>query len=90
VESIDASQYNGNPGDTIRVFAGDSFRVMQVHVTIKDPNDKPVENGEAVLDAEKNNWVYTATDANAPLAGSTITAVAYDLPGNTAEITITL
>lgn len=36
------------------------------------------------------DWLYTSAQMNSTLAGSKIKAIATDLPGNNAELSITL
>ena len=49
-----------------------------------------VEEGDAILNpVNRNQWIYTATQNNATLAGSVITAYALDLPGNKGSLEIT-
>ncbi|MCX6243391.1 MAG: hypothetical protein NTU98_01695 [Bacteroidetes bacterium] len=91
IESIDTSGYAGNPGDPVRVFACDHFRVTRVTVTLKDPSGQVIENGECQPAPEGTTWLCTATiPMGSALAGSTVTAVVYDLPGHLAEMTVTL
>jgi hypothetical protein len=89
VSKIDSTNYHGAVGDTLVIDATDNFKVTAVVVTIDSAAGALIETGNAVLD-ENKNWIYTATVANAAMAGSKITAVASDLPGNTGTLTVTL
>lgn len=91
VKSIDISKYSGPPGSIIEVEAKDDFRVAGVTVTIRTAAGALVEEGAAILNPiNRNKWNYTTTVANAALAGSKVSAVARDLPGNTAKLEVTV
>lgn len=85
----DMKGYSGQVGDTIIVKAIDDFRVDRVHVMV-EANSSLIEEGEAVMDVNGIDWKYTATQANATLAGTQLTFKAYDLPGNEAVLMFTL
>jgi hypothetical protein len=89
VSLIDSTSYHGAVGDTLIIEATDNFKVTGVVVTIDNAAGDLIESGNAVLQ-ENKNWLYTATVANAALAGSKITAVASDLPGNTGTLSVNL
>jgi hypothetical protein len=83
VKKINAANYNGTPGSTIVVHAKDDFRVAEVKVRIFNAEGVLLEEGNAVLNPVKlEQWIYTATQSNASLAGSMISATAIDVPGN--------
>jgi hypothetical protein len=87
VKSIDTGRYDGSPGSTIVVKAKDDFRVVEVVVSIHNAAGVLVEKGNAVLNPlDRNKWIYTATQQNATVAGSVISAKALDLPGNSAML----
>ncbi|MDP4262235.1 MAG: hypothetical protein Q8941_06860 [Bacteroidota bacterium] len=91
VKSIDTGKYNGTVGSTIVVKAKDDFRVKEVAVSIFSAAGALLEEGNAVLNPlDRNKWIYTATQANALLAGSKISASALDLPGNSGMLEITI
>lgn len=91
VKSIDALSYKGTPGSNIVIKAKDDFRVAEVKVSIHTAAGVLVEEGSAVLDPIRRNlWNYAATQNNATLAGSVITATAADLPGNKGTLEVTL
>jgi hypothetical protein len=91
VKSIDPSNYNGSVGSKLIVTAKDDFRVVSVKVAIKTATGDLVEEGEAHLNPDNlAQWIYTATQDNATLAGSVITATAKDRPGNSATLNINL
>ena len=82
VKVIDTRQYKGAAGDRIITRAVDDFRVTGVHVAIHAPDGSLVEAGEATQNINGIDWTYTATKANNLPAGSTIKAIASDVPGN--------
>lgn len=82
VTSIVSTGYAGQPGNPIIIEATDDFKVASVKVAIHNAANELVEEGAAAATASGLSWIYTATQANAALAGSTITATAVDLPGN--------
>lgn len=79
---VDLTNYTGQIADTIRVKVTDDFKVKSVSVEILNPDGSLVEKGNAVIQANKVDWVYTATAVNASLIGDKITIKALDLPGN--------
>jgi hypothetical protein len=83
VHEIDTVGYEGAVNSIIAINASDDFRVVSVNVTIQDPDGKLLETGEAIQHPfNRNLWSYTTTVKNSRLPGSTISATAYDLPGN--------
>lgn len=90
VNSIRPDAYTGVAGSTITVRAVDDFRVTGVHVEIFSANGTLLEKGNAILQTNGLDWIYTATQANAALTGSKINAIATDVPGNTGTLAITL
>ncbi len=91
VKSIDPEKYNGTIGSTIVVSAKDDFRVVEVAVTIRNAGGVIVEQGNAVLNPiNRNQWIYTATQLHAAIAGSVIAATAKDIPGNTGALEVTV
>jgi hypothetical protein len=90
VDGIRTDGYHGAVGDTITVKATDDFAITGLRVSIVDAAGDPVESGDAVLQINETDWLYTATKANAALAGSKITAVATDGPGNSTAFSVTL
>jgi hypothetical protein len=83
VKNIDTEKYDGTPDSTIVVTAKDDFRVVEVKVSIRTAAGALVEEGGALLNPiDRNKWTYKAMQNNPALAGSIITANAFDLPGN--------
>lgn len=91
IRAIDSSGYKGVPGSVIVVNAKDDFRVAEVQLRIHTAAGVLLEEGKAVLDPVKRSlWNYTATQNNAVLTGSVVTAKALDLPGNAGSLEVTL
>lgn len=84
IHEIDLSGYNGQPGDTIRVFVSDDFMVKEVRVTINNQDGSEVENGLATPDTKGRLWTYTVTQTNETVVGDRIVVTASDMPGNVA------
>jgi hypothetical protein len=89
ISKIITDNYHGAVGNTLLVDASDDFKVTGVVVSIHNAAGDLIETGNAVIQ-ENEDWLYTATQVNAALAGSKITAVASDLPGNNTSFTVTL
>ena len=85
IDEVDLTGYNGQVGDTIRVRVTDDFKVALVQVTIVNADASLVEQGDAVLQANGIDWIYTATTANSDLNGDKIVVKASDNPGNITE-----
>jgi len=90
VKSVNSGAYTGVIGSTITVRAVDDFRVTGVQVEIFTASGTLLEKGNAILQTNGLDWIYTATQANAVLAGSKINAIATDVPGNTGTLAVTL
>ncbi|TWW00635.1 hypothetical protein [Chitinophaga pinensis] len=82
VISINTENYTGAIGGRIFIRAVDNVKVVRVRVSIRTAADDPVEQGEAVLQANGLDWLYTTTAVNATLAETVIRATAIDTPGN--------
>ncbi len=90
ITGIDTTGYHGAAGDAITVKATDDFKVAAVKVSIFNAAGDLLEQGNAVMQITEVDWLYAATKANAAPAGSKITAVATDLPGNSTSSSVTL
>lgn len=62
--------------------ASDKIMVTRVHVTVRDDEGSVLEKGEAMR--KKGNWWEFASRAE----GRTITAEAWDLPGNVTKLVL--
>ena len=56
--------------------------MASVRVAVYSAVGDLIEKGDAVLEANGLDWVYTATVANGAIAGCKVRAVAKDLPAN--------
>jgi hypothetical protein len=90
VKLIDTRNYNGTPGSVIVVHAVDDFRVTGVSVEIFLTGNILLESGDAIIDTNNLNWIYTCKKANSLARGFTIKATATDIPGNTGTLELTL
>jgi hypothetical protein len=64
--------------------------VIKIFLRITDVKGNLVEEGPCEPDAIHSIWVYAATARVAGMAGVTITATAYDRPGNSGEGSVRL
>lgn len=90
ISDVDLTQYTGKVGDLIAITASDDHAVRSVHVKIENSDGSLVEEGDAVQQADPNQWLYTATAKNTSLAGDKITVSATDNPGHSVSKTQTL
>jgi hypothetical protein len=89
VESIQAENYHGHPGDQIIIGAKDDFKVTAVAVSIFNKAGEIIEEGDAFIqNDEEMKWLYKVQQENPGLAGSKIIAVATDLPGNKGSLNL--
>lgn len=87
VESIQADNYQGRPGDQIFIRATDDFKVATVIVEIFNKAGQLIERENTVLRKnERMNWLYVARQENADWPGSMIAVMATDLPGNSSTL----
>ena len=82
ITHIDTSGYLGREGDTIVINAVDDFRVAFVTVEIFNGAGGYLEGGNAILQENALDWVFTAAAENPLFAGSRIVVKARDLPNN--------
>ena len=90
IRKIDTANYHGHPSDHLIVEATDDFKVIAVQICIHNATGHLIEQGDAIMQINTDDWLYAVTVANEPLAGSKITATATDLPGNKTSMTVTL
>jgi hypothetical protein len=90
VKRIDTRNYKGATGDKIAVRAIDDFRVVSVRIEIYAANGTLLEAGNGEQSPNGIDWTYTAAQANATLAGTKITAIATDVPGNEGILDVSL
>lgn len=90
ISNIDTDLYTGEVGSMITVRAIDDFKVAGVRVKITTAAGVVVEQGDAVIQSNGLDWLYTATTLNDDVQGSVVRASAKDLPANetVAEVVI--
>lgn len=82
ISAVTTLNYLGQPGNTITIRATDDFKITSVKVTIRTSAGDIIEQGEAVLEKNGLDWLYTATAVNAALPGTVIIVTATDTPAN--------
>lgn len=82
IGEIDTLAYSGFIGSSITVPVTDDGKVVLVKVKIQKGDGTLVEEGDAVLQSNGLDWVFTATALNNSLSGSLVTITAFDLPGH--------
>jgi len=82
IKSIATAAYTGAIGGTITIKAVDDFRVAAVKVQIASAAGELIEQGDAAMQKNGLDWLYTATVLNSAVQGSIVTVSATDLPEN--------
>ncbi|HEY3404709.1 MAG TPA: hypothetical protein VGK59_15070 [Ohtaekwangia sp.] len=82
MEEVSVTGYRGAVGDKIIIKPMDYQKIKTLMVTIARADGTVVEFGNASVTTGEIDWTYTATVANAELAGCKITAVAIDRANN--------
>lgn len=82
ISEINASQYDGKKGDTIRIRVSDDYMVTEVSVAIYSPEGTLLEEGNAAPQENDMDWIYTVQKASAEVLGNQLIVSAFDLPGN--------
>lgn len=82
IKDVVVTAYTGQPGSKVMVNVIDRFWVESVTVTITSPAGVVIETGQAVMQENGSDWLYTATTLNNTLDGTMVAAVAKDRPGN--------
>jgi hypothetical protein len=91
INLVDTTRYQGVVGNTITIRAIDDFCVTSVQVIVSNAQGAIIEQGDAVINpAHGLEWVYTITQVNAQVIGTTVRVVARDRPGNVAEQVVQL
>lgn len=89
ISTIDLSNYHGEVGNTIRIFAEDSVGVSRLTLSISDVTDsQTVESAEMPMNGQVHGtveWLYTATQAVTAGHEVQVHITAYDLAGNKIE-----
>lgn len=82
ITQIRTDAYSGAIGSSVLVRAVDDFKVSSVKVAIYSLVGDLIEQGDAVLQANGLDWLYTSMVANGEVKGCRVRGVAKDLPGN--------
>ena len=90
ISDVDMSEYHGNPGDGIRISAGDKIGLREVRAKLLAPDGNLVESGPCVRDLPTTRYIYTATVQISDTTGMSVAVTIRDIPGNVVEKLITL
>ncbi len=87
IERINADQYKGRKGDTIRIDTWSNFGVASVIVVILNALGYEVERGMAIEMpfSATSEWIYKSKEENSYWQGGHIEVRAASLPGNEAK-----
>ena len=85
VQSINLDHYTGKPGQIVVVKATDDFRVLEVTVTLRGQTGELIEERLAELSSDVGEWRYTTTMEVPSGQSVSVSVMAKDIPGNTAE-----
>lgn len=86
VQDLDVTTYKGKVADKIKVRAVDDFKVASVKVQIFKADNTLAEEGQAVQQANKVDWLYSATTAQAVITNYRVVATAKDKPSNSGTL----
>jgi len=89
IEHIETQGYTSAHGGMIMVSVYKKFRLRSVSVRIALDDGTLLEKGEAVQVNGSREWQYTPAAPSPVATGVKVTALATDLPGNTAEFSVT-
>jgi hypothetical protein len=90
VVGITSRAYTGAVGDILTIRAKDDFRVANVLVEIYAADGTLLEQGNCLQNNNGVDYTYTAKQVNPSLAGCTIKAIAFDVPGNEGSLELIL
>jgi len=88
ISIVYTAMYSGKIGDLITIKPKHLYKITALTVTILKPDGSVLESGPAV--AVELMWHYTATVANATIAGSKMRLVAKDRRGREVVLEVTL
>lgn len=89
IGNVNTENYNGHPGDVIRMCITDNGRVVSARVSISK-NDVVAEEGEAVVMEDGITWIYVAITAIDGVEGMKIDVRAWDLAGRESFVVVAL
>ncbi|RKD12390.1 hypothetical protein BCY91_12125 [Pelobium manganitolerans] len=90
LSKANTSAYTGLAGQTLTVQALDDVKVEAVSIEIKQVDGTILESGAAALLPNGLDWQYQTTAVNATIAGTIITFIATDIPGNSSTLEVEL
>ena len=93
VLELDASEWTGGSGQTLRIRARDNVKVLVVRVMILDggQDGQTLEEGEAEQsETDSLLWTYTTRRSVTNKSGSRLDVQAFDLPGNVGSYSLEL
>lgn len=74
--------FTGVAGQSLVVQAIDNFRVTKVSFALSSPDGKLLEEGEAMMDENGYDWIYTTQSDIPSPSGTIIRITAEDIPKN--------
>lgn len=80
LSELRTEEYTGLAGQSLFVQAIDNFRVTKVVFTLFAADGSKLEEGEAVMDENGFDWIYTTQVDNPSPAGTIIRVTAEDIP----------
>jgi hypothetical protein len=78
--------YTGQAGYPLAVQATDNFRVTKVSFGLYAPNGSLLEEGDAIMDENGFDWIYTTQSDIPSPTGTIIRITAEDLPKNRTQL----
>ncbi|WP_332733818.1 hypothetical protein [Flavihumibacter sp.] len=80
LSALRTESYTGQAGQQMLVEATDNFRVTKVVFTLFASDGTVLEEGDAVMDDNGFDWIYTTKVANPSPAGTIVRVTAEDIP----------
>ncbi|ULQ52145.1 hypothetical protein [Flavihumibacter fluvii] len=90
LRDLRTDEYEGAPGNPIKVEALDNFRVKSVKFTLFSPDGTRLEEGEGTQAESGFQWTYTAQVANPAVTGTKLRITAKDIPDNMTVLEVLL
>ena len=78
--------YSGSAGHSLTVQATDNFRVTKVSFGLFAPDGSLLEEGDAIMDENGFDWIYTTQSEISSPTGTIIRVTAEDLPKNRTQL----
>jgi ribosomal silencing factor RsfS len=82
ITQIDLSEYSGAEAQFIKITAMDDFKVRSVSVEVFNLAGDVIESGDAVMQSDSFDWVFTTTSSAGVATGLNIVIKATDMAGN--------